>query len=160
MSSQVCRFFPRLKFCFALSLSRVGVDVITLDERSNIDFLINVSYHSIRGKETYQKEKENISYRKISFNCHFVNSIVHWPAQVSFSPPFPASNGNQMAFRFHFVLCCFSLCLFNLASRLKDNLSTLTIRSATIHHIVSLHTRTRARVHSMFNTWQGEKRNI
>lgn len=66
---------------------------------------------------------------------------------------FPASNRKQMAFRFffHFVFYVASSsssfstsCLFNFAWRVEDNLSTLTIWSATIHHIVSLHTHAHA----------------
>jgi hypothetical protein len=51
-------------------------------------------------RETYQKEKNN-SYRKIIFNCHFVNSIVN--SQARFHFPLPEAIEINWHFVFHFV---------------------------------------------------------
>ncbi len=154
MSSQVCRFFHRLEVCLS-SGCRCYYVIWTIKY-----WLIDqYCYHTLRERERLirrekNKTNENSSYRKIIFNCHFVNSIVN--SQARFLFPFPEAIETNWHLVFHFVLCCFFFfCLFKFALRVKTTCQRWRFdqqQFTILYHCT--HTRL-----LVFNTCQGEKKN-
>ena len=136
----------------------MGVDVITLDERSNIDFLINVSYHSIRGKETYQKKKIFHIERLVLIVILLIQSFID---QQRFLFPLHFPQAIETKWHFVFILSYVASLFLSVQFGLKAQRQLVNVDDSISNNSpYCIIARTRARVHSMFDTWQGEKGNI
>lgn len=129
-----------------MGLSLECVEVITLGEGSNIDFSISVIILTRVYCNLSEREHTNThrwwedAWRSFIFNCHLVNSIVNLQARfLLVCIDYPQARERATG-TWNSTPCCLFYCFFTRWTCLedKDNLSTRTIWSATVQHIVSL----------------------
>ena len=132
MSSQVCRFFHRL----SLSSGCRCYYVIWTIKYWLID---QCCYHMYILRKLIRRRKKNISYWKISFNCHFVNSIVN--SQARFRFPLPEAKETKWHFVFHLCLMLLLFVCLNLPQGLRRLVNVDDSISNNSTYCIIAHTR-------------------